>query len=574
MDANDHHSSFQNKPVMISQISNFRIFFIPGIRHNFQKMMRTLGIIPVVLIILFFSSCKKDDAITNPPPPPPPLTITIKSIKPPTASPGDTITIEGTNFSLTPSKDTVKFNGVVAQVIKASADTLYVIIPAGNTSGLVTVNGILDSGFLFTSTPITISITSVSPAWGKQGDTILIIGTHFNTNPAKDTVTINGVSALIQKASADTLTVIVPLTSTGAIIVNGITAPAPGFIYGPTVFVTTIVGPGSSGSTDGPDLLAQISPRGICFDKQGNLFVSEVSDIREIANGFVSTFAGNRITPGYLNGPNLNAEFGDLTNGGLAIDAQNNLYVTDSYNGRVRLISNGIVSDFTIAAGTLGDLNGPLSTATFFNPGPLAIDAQGNIYVAEPGVIRKISTDGIVSTFAGKLPTVDSPSVIFPGGNVTPSLDYPAGRDTAARFGNISSLTTDAQGNVYAGDLQCQCVKKITPSGAISVVGGVGFYNYRDSYNTISGMCTDATGNIYFSHKGAIFNITPQGVTSVVAGNATSYPSDANTFGFGFADGPAALALFNFPTGLACDAQGNLYVADTGNGRIRKITFH
>ena len=560
----------KNEPVMISQISSPQDFRFFGIYQSVQKMIKNQGIIPVVFVFIFFSSCKKGEPIINTPPP---QAITIKSIKPLTANPGDTIIIVGTNFSLTPSKDTVKFNGIVAEVIKASADTLYVIVPPGNASGYVSMNGILDSTSLFSVFPNIITITSVKPGWGKQGDTIQIIGTHFNTNPVKDTVTINGVTAVVEKASADTLYVIVPLTSTGAVFVNGVSSPAPGFIYGPTVFVTTFAGTGSSSTQydfgDGPDSLAKISPLKLCFDKQGNLFVLDGAYcIREISAGSVSTFAGDHV-PGNVNGPNLQAEFSGP--GGMAIDSQGNLYVTN--NNTIRIISNGNVSFFAGGMDS-GSVDGPAAQASFFNPGNLAVDPQNNVYVAEPGAIRKISPSGMVSTFAGKGTTrVDNPGPIIPVQFVT-HLGYVNGQDTAARFGNIGGLTTDAQGNVYAGDLQCQCVRKITPSGLVSTLGIVGFYNYRDSYNSLPGICTDAAGNIYITAKGAIMKITPLGAVSVLAGNETFYPADSNNFGFGYADGPAELALFNFPTGLAFDAQGNLFVADEYNFRIRKITMH
>ena len=155
----------------------------------------------------------------------------------------------------------------------------------------------------------------------------------------------------------------------------------------------------------------------------------------------------------------------------MTIDAQNNIYVIDGQ--KVRLISNGVVSDFTNGGiGHSGDVNGPLAAATFYYPSGLAVDAQGNLYVAEPGDIRKISPGGIVSTFAGQLPIVDSPGpvIVFPL-NIRPSIGYRDGQDTSARFGHIGSLTTDALGNVYAGDLECQCVRKITPSGLVSTLG-------------------------------------------------------------------------------------------------------
>jgi NHL repeat len=331
--------------------------------------------------------------------------------------------------------------------------------------------------------------------------------------------------------------------------------------------VTTLVGPGPSNNTndnvDGPDSIATIFPVGLSFDKQGNLFVSSGADcIREISGGSVSTISCTNTS-------------GNPPNSGIAVDAQNNLYVTNGTAGKVRIIKNGMISDFTNGIGPSGDLNGPLSTATFLNPGGLSFDGQGNLYVAEAGDIRKISPDGIVSTFAGKLPTVDSPNnVIFYPLNIRPSLGYQNGQDTAARFGHIGSLATDDQGNVYAADMECQCVRKITPTGLVSTLGVMGIYNYRDSYNGLWGMCADPAGNVYVSLKGAIIKITPQGASSVLAGNEIAFPNDTGeNYGFGFADGPAAIALFNFPTGLACDAQGNVYVADSGNKRIRKISF-
>jgi serine/threonine-protein kinase len=514
----------------------------------------------LLFLLLTYISCKKNNADVNHRQ----VFITITSVKPVSAKPGDTIIIIGTNFNLNPALDTVKFNGIPAQILKAKADTLFVIVPKGNTTGVITVNGISAPGPVFTL--LQIQVTGVIPAFGKHGDTIAITGRNFYLNPSEDTVMIHGVNAHVIKASADTLYVIVPITSTGAITVNGVTTPAPDFIYEPTVLVTTLVGPGSANNTndniDGPDSLATIFPVGLCFDKQGNLFVSNGADcIREISGGFVSTVSCINTTglPPYS---------------GIAIDAQNNIYVTDGNSGKVKIIRNGVISDFTNVAGFSGVLNGPLATATFYRPGALAFDVQGNLYVAEPGDIRKISPDGIVSTFAGKLATVDStiPGVTFP--IILPNLGYQNGQDTIARFGNIGSLTTDTQGNVYASDAECQCVRKITPSGLVSTLGFVGHYFRQDNYNGLWGMCADATGNIYVSVKGAIIKLTPQGVSSVLAGNEIDYPYDTiENYGFGFADGPAAIALFNYPTGLACDAQGNVYVADTGNKRIRKISF-
>lgn len=255
-----------------------------------------------------------------------PLTIT--GIKPLTAKPGDTIVITGANFNLNPALDTVKFNWITAQIIKAKTDTLFVIVPKGNTSGVVTVNGISAPGPLFKVIQTGISILVVTPNWGKQGDTILIIGTNFNPDPVKDTVMIHGVMALVLKASADTLYVVVPPTSTGGILVNGVSAPAPDFIYGASVIVTTVAGRIPivyGGSVDGPDSLAVFSETtGLCFDKQGNLYISEHLGrcVRKISAGFVSTFLGTQegasVTDSLL-----------LPLDGIAINAQGDMYITE-----------------------------------------------------------------------------------------------------------------------------------------------------------------------------------------------------------------------------------------------------
>jgi hypothetical protein len=180
-----------------------------------------------ITLILFSDSCKKDSPVINIHPPP---KITITSIKPPSGIQGDTVLIIGTNFNTNPAMDTVKFNGITALVQKAKSDTLFVIVPTGNTTGVVTVNGIAAPGPGFTRTTYQISILAVKPLSGKPGDTVLITGVHFNLNPSLDTVKFDGTTAAIQRANTDSLFVTVPQNgTTGVITVNGISAPPPDF---------------------------------------------------------------------------------------------------------------------------------------------------------------------------------------------------------------------------------------------------------------------------------------------------------------------------------------------------------
>ena len=127
----------------------------------------------LLFVLITYISCKKTNSDVNQRP----VNITITSIKPLSAKPGDTVIITGTHFNLNPALDTVKFNGIPAQVLKAKEDTLFVIVPKGNTAGVVTVNGISAPGPVFTI--LQIQITGVIPDFGKHGDTIIITGRIF-----------------------------------------------------------------------------------------------------------------------------------------------------------------------------------------------------------------------------------------------------------------------------------------------------------------------------------------------------------------------------------------------------------
>src|SRR6516162_7277611 len=196
------------------------------LHQAFQKVGWVQIIWLSLLVLVFIDSCKKDSSNVATTPP----KITVATVKPLTGRQGDTIIIIGTNFNQNPALDTVKFNGITAQVLKAEADTLYVIIPAGNCSGVVSVNGITAQGPVFTVTPPVLRLTSIKPTSGKQGDTIIITGANFNLTPELNAVKFNGILGQVIKANLDTLFVIVPKGNcTGVVTVNGISAP--GFVF-------------------------------------------------------------------------------------------------------------------------------------------------------------------------------------------------------------------------------------------------------------------------------------------------------------------------------------------------------
>jgi sugar lactone lactonase YvrE len=180
-------------------------------------------------------------------------------------------------------------------------------------------------------------------------------------------------------------------------------------------------------------------------------------------------------------------------------------------------------------------------------------DAQGNIYVADSynNRIRKITATGIVSTLAG-----------------SSTAGFADGNGTAARFDHPRGVTADVQGNIYVADSWNHRIRKITPAGVVSTVAGSTAGNADGSgisaqFFYPGGMASDVQGNIYVADASndRIRKITSAGVVSTLAGST-----------YGFADGSGTVAQFYNPSGVATDAQVNIYVADASNNRIRKIT--
>jgi len=283
------------------------------------------------------------------------------------------------------------------------------------------------------------------------------------------------------------------------------------------------------------------------------MYVADYNDhrIRKISGGQVSTFAGNA-GYGIVNGNGASAQFQNPYR--ITTDGNGNVYVLDGSDPRVRKIS--AAADVITYAGTNqpGFLNGAALTAQFSaNASGVVTDAQGNVYIGDifNHRIRKISVAGQVSTLAG--------SGAEGAGN---------GDAANAQFSYPQGVAADAQGNIYVADGGNFCIRKIATSGIVSRFAGSGTRGTADGtamvaqFNLISDIVTDRQGNLYVGDNNSIRKVTPQGVVSTIAGSTE-----------GYADGDGATAKFKGVGGLGIDAQGNIYVADINNNRIRKVSF-
>ena len=325
--------------------------------------------------------------------------------------------------------------------------------------------------------------------------------------------------------------------------------------------VTTFAGSaGTPGTNNATGLSAQFNqPEGIAVDGAGNVYVGDTGNqlIRFISpGGVVSTFAGSVGNSGTNNGTGTSAQFWDPQ--GIALDSATNIYVADSFNNTIRKITPaGVVTTLVGSAGTVGSADATGSAARFWQPQGVAVDSAGNIYVADTanGTVRKITSASVVTTLAG-----------------LPSIGSSDGSGSTALFNGPVGAAIDNSGVNYLADTQNGTIRKITSGGAATTLAGLaGSFGAVDGTGTNArfygpqGLATDSSGNLYVADTAnhTIRKITSGGVVSTLAGLAGTN---------GVSDGTGATAQFNFPQGLAADGSGNVYVADTWNHTIRKVT--
>ncbi len=330
----------------------------------------------------------------------------------------------------------------------------------------------------------------------------------------------------------------------------------------PLIF--TIAGTGDYGYSDGAATSAVIDAvNAIACDARGNIYLADTwnNRIRRIgADGMITTTAGTGES-GFSGdgGPALSAKLNCPR--GIAVDAQGNIYLSDSGNARVRKVNlSGTISTIagTGEAGFSGD-NGPASSAKLNFPRGLALDSAGSLYIADSlnFRIRKVTSQGSISTIAGM-------------GAYGKSGD--SGPATSATIGLVQSIAVDGAGNLFFTDIYNHCVRKIMPNGIISTVAGTGFGSGGDggpaaaaTFRFPHGLALDSQGRIFVADSGnhRIRMIDQAGIITTVAGKGTA--------GFSGDGAAATLAQIDYPYAVSVDPSGTLVVADLRNYRMRRI---
>jgi len=329
----------------------------------------------------------------------------------------------------------------------------------------------------------------------------------------------------------------------------------------PSGVVTTLAGtPGATGSTDGTGAAALFDlPHAVAVDSSGNVYVADTgnSTIRKITPaGVVTTFAGTARQSGSADGTGAAASFGFPM--GVAVDSSGNVYVADTSNLTIRKITPaGVVTTLAGTAGQSGSTDGTGADARFKGPVGVAVDSSGNVYVADTSnlTIRKITPAGVVTTLAGTA-------------GQSGSAD---GTGAAASFAFPMGVAVDSSGNVYVADFDAATIRKITAAGVVTTLAGTaGQFGSTDGTGTAArfdlpfGVAVDSSGNVYVSNSfSTIRKITSAGVVTTFAGTRGQS---------GSTDGNGTAARFNSPNGVAVDSSGYIYVADTNNSTVRKIT--
>jgi trimeric autotransporter adhesin len=306
-------------------------------------------------------------------------------------------------------------------------------------------------------------------------------------------------------------------------------------------------------------------PRRVAADSAGSVYFSSGNSVFKLSGTTLALLAGNS-RAGYSGdgGPAVNAQLNSPV--GLAVDAAGNVYIADSLNNRIRIVTkDGIINTFA-GNGTIGYVNavgdgGPANQAQLQLPAGVAVDSKGNVYIADTGdnLIREVTTDGNIATIAG---------------NGYPSFSGDTALANQSSLNHPQDVAVDSSGNVYIADTLNAAIRKITSDGKINTVAGSASIGYKGDGGAATSagliepyaLAVDGSGNIFIAEPedGRIRQVDGKANINTIAGNGT--------LGFG-GDGSAATnAMFYLPTGVAVDSSGNVYIADSQNNRVRKLS--
>lgn len=335
----------------------------------------------------------------------------------------------------------------------------------------------------------------------------------------------------------------------------------------PDGIISTVAG-GGSGGDGGPATLASLNqPSGVAVDSSGNLYIADAGSnrIRKVSSsGIISTVAGNG-SAGFSGDGGLATAATLSGPAGVAVDSSGNLFIADFYNSRIRKVSTGGIIT-TVAGGTVECLevtfSGPATSAPLCDPVGVAVDASGNLFIADPDIwqILKVSAaSGTISSVAGSF----SYGFSGDGGQATlASLNYPGG------------VAVDNSGNIFIADTLDERIRKVSVGGIISTVAGNENFGFSGdggpatsaSLNSPQGAFVDSLGNLFVADfaNNRIREVSPGGDITTVAGDGTS--------GFSGDRGPATQAWIFNPSSVAVDSAGDVFIADTNNHRIREVS--
>jgi len=451
---------------------------------------------------------------------------------------------------------------------------------AGGTGIITTVAGTGDVDFGGDGGPAT-----SAQLWIPTGVTVDAAGNLFIADAANNRIRQvaagSGIITTVAGSGSDSIDDGSPATSAQLQTPTGVAVDAAGNLFiadaddnrirqvtAATGIITTAAGTGGPGFSGdgGPATSVKLStPTGVAIDAAGNLFIADADDhrIRQVApGGNISTVAGTG-TAGFFGDDGLATTAQLQTPTGVAVDAAGNLFIADADNNRIRRVAadTGIITTVagTGRAGFSGD-GGLATAAQLQTPTGIAVDAAGDLFIADAANnrIRRVAADGIITTFTG---------------TGVAGFSGDEGAATAAELNFPYYVALDAAGNLYIADQGNFRIRQVAADGIITTVAGTGHAGFSGDGDSATsarlsvpyGVALDAAGNLYIADQGnfRIRRVAADGIITTVAGTGTH--------GFSGDGGPATNAQLSASYGLALDAAGNLFIADSGNSRVRAV---